>query len=128
MSEDTDSAYARELTECATLSDLKAMMARYSELAVDAGRVVAAMTDADMAEFRRGLRQERKGRFAGEEWARRFAAVLMPLPMLTVSQIAGEYQVPFSVALRRVKDLRPDLLTVAESETADAVARGPRNG
>jgi hypothetical protein len=112
MSEDADSAYTRALTDCATLDDLRALMAQYSELAVDAAAVVATMTEADMAEFRRGLRQERKGRFAGEPWAKRFAAVLMPLPMMRVSEIKGRYHVPFAVALKRIKDLRPDLLAV----------------
>ena len=112
MSEDADTAYTRALTDCLTLSDLSALMARYADLAVDASRVVASMTDADMAEFRRGLRSERKGRFAGEAWARRFSAVLMPLPMMRVSQIAREYHVPFSVALKRIQDVRPDLLVV----------------
>lgn len=114
MSEDADTAYTRALTECSTLDDLRALMIRYAELAVDAARVVDSMTDEDMAEFRRGLRQERKGRFAGEPWAQRFAAVLMPLPMMRVSQLAREYHAPFDVALRRIKELRPDLLRVED--------------
>jgi hypothetical protein len=113
MSEDADTAYARALTDCATLADLRELMAQYTELVIDAVRVVETMTDADMAEFKRGLRQERKGRFAGEAWARRFSAILMPMPMLRVAQIAHEYHVPFSVALRRIKEVRPDLLVVA---------------
>ena|SRR5688572_2376388 len=113
MSEDADSAYTRALTDCMTLDDLKALMARYADLAVDAASVVASMTDADMQEFRRGLKQERKGRFAGEPWARRFAAVLMPLPMMRVSQVASEYHVPFAVALQRIREVRPELLEVS---------------
>lgn len=112
MSEDQDTAYSRALENCTTLAELRDLVNQHAEMAVDAKAVVSAMTDADMVEFRRGLKSERKGRFAGERWARRFGAILMPMPMLRVSQIAGEYHVPFAVALKRIKDVRPDLLKV----------------
>jgi hypothetical protein len=111
----SDESYARQLTECATLDELRALTVLYRELAVDAHKIVATMTDDDFKEFRRGLKSERKGRFAGEAWAHRFSAVMMPLPMIRISQIASEYHVPFFVALQRVRDVRPDLLTVEDN-------------
>jgi hypothetical protein len=105
-------AYTQQLTECGTLDELRGLMALYSDLAIDAGRIVAKMTDADFVEFRRGLKQERKGRFAGHEWAERFSAVMMPLPMLRVTIMADQFHVPFNVALMRIQELRPELLVV----------------
>src|SRR5258707_7306787 len=108
----SDEAYTQRLTECATLTELRELVTLYSDLAIDAERIVAMMNEDDFKEFKRGLKSERKGRFAGEAWAKRFSAVLMPLPMIRISQIAEEYKVPFFVALMRVKELRPDLLKV----------------
>lgn len=108
----SDTAYARQLTDCSTLDELRALVTFYSDLSVDAVSVVAAMTADDFTEFRRGLRSERKGRFAGEPWMLRFGAVLMPMPMLRISQIADQFKAPFDVTWRRLRDVRPDLLTV----------------
>ncbi len=50
----------------------------------------------------------------------------MPLPMFLVSQIANEYHVPFSVALTRMKQLRPDLLVVESTGRIHTCAKcGP---
>ena len=115
MSEDMDDAsYTRHLTECATLDDLRALVTRYHTLAVDAVPIVATMTDAEFPEFRRGLKQERKGRFAGLAWAKAYGAVLMPMPMFQISRVAIEFHVPFSVAWRRIQDVRPDWLKEAK--------------
>ena len=110
--------FAQRLTDCATLAELRELMTLYSDLAIDAGRIVASMTDDDFREFRRGLKSERKGRFAGEAWAQRFNAVLMPMPMFRIAMIADEYKAPFSVTWGRLKALRPDLLVVAAEDRA----------
>jgi hypothetical protein len=121
MSQDKgQEAYARHLTDAETLEQLREVMTLYSDLAIDAGRVVATMTDADFREFRRGLKQERKGRFAGAAWAAKFNAVLMPLPMLRIAIVAEQYHAPFNVTWKRIKEIRPDLLVV-EPPSVDAV-------
>ena len=112
-------AYSAFLTKCETLEQLRAHVLAYESLALDAVEIVHAMTVADFTEFRRGLKMERRGRFAGMEWAKRFAAVLMPEPMFTVTRIADEYKVPFMVAHRRLQEVRPDLLELHKA--ADAV-------
>jgi hypothetical protein len=109
---ETPQRYAEGLAACGDVSELRAHVEAFADLAVDALRIVQQMTDADWPEFSRGLKSERRGRFAGEEWARRYVAVLMPEPMFTVARIAGEYHAPFAVALRRIKDVRPELLDV----------------
>lgn len=112
MNADQDADYTKALTECLTLDELRELVNAYAPLALDAQPVVAAMTADDFTEFRKGLKSERRGKFAGVEWAQRFGAVLMPLPMMRITQIAQEFKVPFGVAWQRCKDIRPDLLKV----------------
>lgn len=107
-----DADYAKALTTCTNLADLRALVEAYAELAVDAMAQVAAIVEADWPEFARGLKAERRGKFAGEEWARRFGAILMPLPMMKITQIAAQFGAPFGVAWYRCKELRPDMLKV----------------
>ncbi len=109
--------YAKALDKCETLGDLQTLVREFAELAVDAMVVVNAMTEDDWPEFRVGLTMERLGEFAGDEWAARFGAILMPLPMMTITQVAAKFNAPFGVAWHRCKDLRPDLLKVAPPES-----------
>lgn len=120
-----DTDYAKALTVCDSLADLKALVTRYQELVVDAVPVVAAMTEADFQAFRKGLKSERRGKFAGEEWAERFGAVLMPLPMMTITQVAAQFQAPFGVTWQRLRDLRPDLLEVPPARASHGTPEQP---
>lgn len=112
MMGDQAADYAKALTECHTLADLRALVDAYKPLALDAVPVVDAMTDDDFAAWRKGLKTERRGKFAGETFAEKYGAVLMPMPMLKIVEIADRYKVPFGVAWQRAKDLRPELLEV----------------
>lgn len=112
-------AYAAFLTKCETLEQLRAHVLAYESLALDAARIVHEMTRKDFKEFRRGLKLERAGKFAGLEYSKRFAAILMPEPMFTIAIIADQYKVPFNIAHQRLKEHRPDLLE--RGATVDAV-------
>lgn len=107
-----DQDYAKALTECETLADLRALVDAYRPLVLDAVPVVDAMTEVDFIEWRKGLKLERRGKFAGDDFARKFGAVLMPLPMERITELAREYQAPFGVTWFRCLELRPDLLKV----------------
>lgn len=109
---ETPERYSKGLGACETLEQLRNHVQAYADLAVDALPIVASMSSADFPEFIRGVRSERRGKFAGKEWAKRFIAVLMPEPMFTVARIATEYHAPFNVTLRRIKEVRPELLAV----------------
>lgn len=105
-------AYAAMLPKCATLEELRAHVLAYEDLALDAVRIVHAMTRSDFKEWQAGLKKERRGVFAGEAFAKKYGAVLMPEPMLRIKMLADEYCVPFNVAHWRLKEIRPDLLEV----------------
>lgn len=111
-------AYSALLTKCTTLEQLKGHVLAYEELALDAVEIVHRMTPADFKEFRAGLKKERRDVFAGEPWAKRFAAVLMPEPMFTIALIADEYKVPFVIAHLRIKEVRPELLELRPAVAA----------
>ena len=109
---DQDAEYAASLTTCDSADDVRALLIAYRPLVLDALLVAAKMTAEDFRVFRIGLKQERRGKYAGDEWMHRFGAILMPQPMMTVTQIAQQYKAPFGVTYQRLKDLRPDLLQI----------------
>lgn len=112
---ETPQRYAKQLSECANVLALRELLFSYAELAKDAIPIAAHMDDDEWPGFQRGLRSERRGTFAGEAWARKYMPILMPEPMFTVARVADQYKVPFIVALRRIREVRPDLLELRQS-------------
>lgn len=112
MNGDQAADYVKALSACQLLADLRELVSVYAELAVDAVVQVRAMTEADWPVFQKGLKTERRGKFAGEDFVTRFGAILMPLPMMRISVLADQFKAPFGVAWARCRDLRPDLLKV----------------
>jgi len=111
---DCVSDYTKALDQCRTVADLQALVHDYGDVAVDAVPVVDAMTAKDWSAFKRGLRRERQGTFAGDAWVERFGPILMPFPMLKIAAVAEEFKVPFGVAWMRLREVRPDLLKLPE--------------
>lgn len=66
----------------------------------------------DWKEWRRGVEAERSGTFAGEAWVDKFGALLIPGNFISAHAIVEKYHVPLGVALKRMKELRPDLFCV----------------
>jgi hypothetical protein len=105
--------YAKALAECSSADDVRRVVAEFGSLACGACAAADAMTDADFVVFKRGLKKERRGVFAGEAFAERYAALVMPEPMFTVSLVADHYKVPFNVARVRLQMERPELFEAA---------------
>lgn len=99
-----DREYTKLLTAQETLDDLRALTKSYELIAADAHEIAARMTEDDFKEFRAGLKKERRGKFAGEAWADKYAAVMLPAVMFGVSEIAVSYHVPFGVAYIRMRE------------------------
>lgn len=65
----------------------------------DAGRQIAGIRDDESyAELQRGVKAERAKVFAGEAWARRFGAILLPENAMLASQVADEFKAPWGAA------------------------------
>lgn len=97
--------YVSSLANAKSLEALKAVGVRFSRLFSDAAEIIASITDADFAEFRRGLLCERKGKFAGEEWAAKYGAVTIPRVGMFVGLYALKMHVPFGLVFNRMRDV-----------------------
>lgn len=97
--------YLSALDGVKSLDDLRAVVATYRRFANDAFRVVSAMHEREWPAFRKGLRLERKQKFAGMPWAEKYGAVLLPEVMLRVAAIALKFKVPWGCAFIRAKDI-----------------------
>ena len=86
---DLSADYAAGLRTCADLPSLRAFVRGWRELAPDAAEAVGAMTDDDWPSYQKGLKKESRGKYAGDAWAERYGAILMPALLLRVSMIAG---------------------------------------
>ena len=97
-------AYLTAVDACHSLEDWHALLTEWEWLL--SPRVVAVQRGLDEAgfqEFRAGLQQERKKRFAGEAWARRFTDVLLPVRLMVCDEVASRFYVPWIVAWRRLE-------------------------
>ena len=93
--------YGAALDKCATFGDCMSVLDRYRELFPDA--LAAAPKNAiEFDQFQRGLRKEREGRFAGEQWLERFGAVMMPALAIQVAEVAMRFHVPWGLAFNRL--------------------------
>ena len=102
---DTLKDYVDGLTKSKTLEDLQAHCQTYQRVADDAFKVTRDMKAEDFGAFIKGLRKERKSEFAGEEWAEKYGAVLMPEILMKVGVIADKYMVPWGCAYIRLRDV-----------------------
>ncbi len=94
--------YGAALDKCTTFGDCMSVLDRYRELFPDA--LAAAPKNAiEFDQFQRGLRKEREGRFAGEQWLERFGAVMMPALAIQVAEVAMRFHhVPWGFAFNRL--------------------------
>jgi hypothetical protein len=96
--------YAKALDAADSLGKLREVTAEWALLAEDAKAKADAMTEQDFERFRKGLKKERRGQFAGEEFAMEFEDLMMPAVMFKVAIAASEYKVPFGLMYIRMKE------------------------
>jgi hypothetical protein len=99
LSEATD--WAKGLTEARSLETLRAVVAGWSPFVPEAEAVVNEMDARDFDIWRDGLAKERKGVFAGEDFAGRFGALMMPTALLRGELLAAQYKAPLGAILIR---------------------------
>lgn len=96
--------YADALDAAHTRDELFNVLTAYAPLALDAV-AAAPNNDDEFKRFRIGLEYERRGEFAGNEWAKRYGAILMPELMLRVGMVAQKFMVPWGCAYIRLRDV-----------------------
>lgn len=100
---DQPADYVKALVEADTLAKLLAFTKAWSEVAKDAHETVRAMTPHDFKEWRKGYAKERAGKFAGEKFAVKYGALMMPEVLMKVSMIAQHFGAPWGCAYLRLK-------------------------
>lgn len=102
---DTLKDYVDGLTNAKTLQTLQTHVETYQKVAHDAFEVTRGMNDPDFITWKLGLTEERKGKFAGEAWAEKYGAVLMPEILMRVGIVADQYQVPWGCAYIKLREV-----------------------
>lgn len=97
--------YSKELDACASMFDVQCLTRRWRLLADDAYQCAVGLSEADWEEFKNGLKQERRGRFASEVWAKKFMVMVLPEVMLRCVMVEEHFKVPFGLAFRRLKEV-----------------------
>lgn len=97
--------YHKELDACNSLFDLRVFVDKWKLLANDAFEVAQSMTTEDWPIFRKGLKSERRGRYAGDKWTERYAAILLPEIMFKVSMTANQFHCPWGLAYIRHREV-----------------------
>jgi len=105
ITDDPTPRYNAGLDRAKDRTALRVFLREWPTLAPDAIVAASTIKEADWSEWRRGLESERQGAFAGEAWAERFGAILMPARMLRVSMLMEQFQVPWGLAWIRLKEL-----------------------
>lgn len=95
-------SYVWGLEHATTLRELREHVERWRFCAEDALVIVARMDEGAFADFRRGLADELRKIYAGDQWAARFSIVVVPALMHKVQEIAALYNVPWGLAYIRL--------------------------
>lgn len=95
--------YVKGLKAAQSLEALRDFVKQQRFIANDAYKAVSA-DDFEWQEFCRGRALENKSEYAGDEWAKRFGAVLMPEILIRVGIVAHTYGVPWGCAYIRMRD------------------------
>ena len=110
-------SYTAAITAAKNRDELQDAIAPFSLVAADAREMAGGKYSFD--EFRKGLRKERRGRFAGEDWAEKFAAIIMPEIMFRVSAVAQKFNAPWGVTYIRLKDAGRIIETDGQAKWVD---------
>lgn len=100
---DTPLDYSKGLTAAKTLEALLDHVQTYQRVADDAWKVVRGMDQSAFLSFLNGLRKERRGHFAGEEWAEKYGDVMMPEILMRVSIVAEMFKAPWGCAYLQLR-------------------------
>lgn len=96
--------YTKALSQVKTFDELFALTSDWYPFAWDAHDAVVSMGQAGFEQFMVGLKKERRGKFAGEEFAVKYGAIMMPETLFKVSIVAEQYYVPWGTVFIQMKN------------------------
>ena len=97
--------WAEALDFCEELETLRQTCREWRDVAPDAVAVAEKMSKRDFGEFMKGLKAERRGKYAGDQWVDKYGALAMPELMVKVSHVAAQFGVPWGCAYIRMKEI-----------------------
>ena len=100
---ETPEDYAKERSAAENLPELLVVLNKYKMVANDALEIVEQWTVQEFEQFRAASIMEAKGKFSGEENAKRFSDVLMPEFLFRLSIIATQSHVPWGTVYKRMR-------------------------
>lgn len=100
---DLSKPYAASLSSAKTFKELCSHVQMWEMLAGDAFDAVHAR-EFSWKEYRAGLAKERKDIYAGDEWAKKYGAIVMPEILMRISLAAMHYLVPDGCVFIRMRD------------------------
>ena len=98
-----DRDYAADLKKAQTFDDLTTFVKRWRMLANDAYKSVMSKS-FDWDEFVKGRAMENRDEYAGDVWAEKYSAILMPELMMRVSIYAQNFGAPWGVTYIRLRE------------------------
>lgn len=97
--------YVAGVQSCATVDELKKFLYEWKELAPDALSAVQAPTFS-WDEYQKMCRMERRGKYAGDEMAEKYGAILMPGVIMFIGLQADAFKVPEGLMFMRLRDAK----------------------
>lgn len=101
---ETAAEYSTELGKIKTLHKLREFIDHWWALCNDAYNIVQGMNAATWKEFKTGWALEKKHEYAGDVWAEKYSAVIMPEILFRVSVVSANFHVPWGTAFIRLKE------------------------
>ena len=101
---DTCADYLKGVRAAKTLAALQEHVMTYRRVANDAHEIVQKMDQPAFLAFQKGERSERRGKFAGEDWAAKYGAVILPAVLMQIGLIAQHFGAPWGCAFIRCKE------------------------
>lgn len=95
--------YVNVVQEAATFEELLSVVKTWQPLVQDA---FEAVIDKDFSwdEYAAGCKKERRGKYAGDKWAEKYGAILMPAVLMYVGLQAEHFKVPEGAMFIRLKE------------------------
>lgn len=98
--------YMQDLRKVATLTDLKAMETKYSQILDDAAEAFAAMTEESFQDFIVKLPKcFGKGEPPDEDWLHRFGAIILPKLFIELAPALKQYGAGSGLIMHRLLDV-----------------------
>lgn len=98
--------YVKGIQACSSKEELfNFVNSLYKEICHDALEKIIS-SEFSWKEYQRGCKLERKGKYAGDEWAKKYGAILMPEIILFIGMKAQQFHAPEGLVFIRLQEFK----------------------